>query len=70
MCEIWEDAYKVSFADFLSSADLSFIKYKIVDGHKLYKVTIFITIITNKLDRLQETEIYQWKTSYKEKFKK
>ena len=33
-----------------------FIKYKIVDCHKLYKVTIFIIVVTNKLDRHQKTE--------------
>ena len=32
-------------------------------------ITIFIIIITNKFDRLQETEKYPWKTSYKENFK-
>ena len=32
-------------------------------------ITIFIIIITNKFDRLQKTEKYQWKTSYKENFK-
>ena len=29
-------------------------------------ITIFIIIITNKFDRLQETEKYSWKTSYKD----
>ena len=48
----------------------TFIKYKIADSHKLYLVTIFIIILTKKLDRLQETEKYQRKTSYKENFKK
>ena len=28
-------------------------------------ITIFIIIVTNKFDRLQETEKYPWKTSYK-----
>ena len=32
-------------------------------------ITIFIIKITNKLDRLQETEKYPWNTSYKENFK-
>ena len=32
-------------------------------------ITIFIITITNKFDRLQETEKYPWKTSYKENFK-
>ena len=31
---------------------------------------IFIIMITNKPNRLQETEKYQWKTLYKENFKK
>ena len=31
-------------------------------------ITIFIIII-NKFDRVQETEKYPWKISYKEKFK-
>ena len=60
--QIWEDTYKVSFTDFWSWSS-TFIKCKIVDSHELYKVTNFITIITNKLDRLQESEKYQWKTS-------
>ena len=47
----------------------TFIKCKIVDSHELCKGAIFMIIITNKFDRLQETEKYQWKTSYKEDFK-
>ena len=53
------DAYKVSFADFWGSVDLPHlqnIRLYIVDSHKLYKVTVFIITITNKLDRLHETE--------------
>ena len=73
---MWEDAYKVSFADVGSSVDLlievysTFIMYKIVDSHELQKVTIFIITITNKTDRIEETKKYQWKTSHKENFKK
>ena len=33
------------------------------------RITIFIIIISNKFDRLQETEKYLWKASYKENFK-
>ena len=36
----------------------TFIKYKIVDSRELFRVTIFMLIITNKRDKLQET--YQW----------
>ena len=61
--EIWEDAYKVSFADFWSSVDLPHFK-----NIKLYKATISIIIVTNKFDRIQETEKYQWKTLHKENF--
>ena len=32
-------------------------------------ITSFIMTITNKFGRLQETEKYPWKTSYKENFK-
>ena len=32
-------------------------------------ITIFIIIITNKFDRLQETQKYPWKTSHEENFK-
>ena len=66
--EIWEGAYKVSFADFWNSVDLPHLK--IVDSHKLYKVTIFIIIIISTFDSLQETATYQWKTSYKKNFEK
>ena len=53
-----EETYKVSFADFWSSVDLPHLD-KLVDSHELYKVTTFINIITNKLDRLQKIEKYQ-----------
>ena len=46
--EIWEYACKISITDFWSSV--------IVDSHELYKVTIFVIIITNKFDRLKNTD--------------
>ena len=35
----------------------------------LITITIFIIIITNNFNRLQETEKHPWKTSHKENFK-
>ena len=39
--KIWEDAYKVSFADFWSSVESTFMKYKIIDSHEFCKVMIY-----------------------------
>ena len=57
---------KFHFTDFWSSVDLP--QCKIINSHKLYKVMIFIIIMINNLDRLQETEEYPGKTFYKENF--
>ena len=68
--EIWEDVCKISFADFWRSVDLPQLQNIKLQRHELYKVMIFIIMIIDKLDRLQETEKYQQKTSYKENFEK
>ena len=51
---------------------LQLLRRKKIYPYSLYwkKQSRDFYIIINKLDRLQETEKYQWKTSYREDFKK